>query len=296
VSGRAFVDDSGEVHTRPFGLGADMGFGGSVGVIALPLILALLATGAFRHRWLLVGLLGTGTMIAIVTSQSRSSILEAVVTVMAFGLVAVTGGRTWRAMSALLLVGALAFAVLPAVTSNAEHGTWDRYESIAPDRAFDTAYDYRIDDFSQISFYVSEFPFGAGLATVGPAASFAGGPRPLETSGVNFNGETQFNFLAIELGVPGLALFLGLEALILGFALTRVRRIKDGELRIYLAAVCAPCFAMALGGFGGPTTVALPNAPWFWLVFGIVAYWLTGNRTRPSSPPVAPTTSSVSGK
>ena len=278
VSAREFVDDDGDVRVRPFGLGSDMGFGGYVGVLALPMLLALLATGFLRHRWLLIGVLGSGTVIAIVTSQSRSCILEAVVAVVAFAVIAMTGGRVWRALSALLLIGALAWVVVPAVSSSADKGTWDRYGSIAPNRVLDTTYNYRIDDFSRISFYATEFPLGAGIGTVGAASSYGGGPRPLETRGVDFNGETQFNFLAIEIGVPGLALFLALEVALLWLALTRVRRIRDAELRMYLAGVFAPCFAIALGGFGGPSTVALPNGPWFWLALGIAAYWLIGER------------------
>jgi hypothetical protein len=287
VSGRAFVDDDGELRTRPFGLGSDMGFGGSVAVLALPMMLALLATGAPRHRSLLVALLGAGTIIAIATSQSRSCVLEALVVVVAFSALAMAGGRSARALGALVVVAALGFLVVPTISSNTDEGTWDRYDSIAPDRVLDTTYDYRADDFSRISSYVTEFPLGAGLGTVGAASAFGGGERPLETRGVDFNGETQFNFLAIELGVPGLALFLALQALILGLALTRVRRIRDAELRIYIAGVIAPCFAMALGGFGGPSTVALPNAPWFWLALGVAAYWLTrtgASSTTPAAP------------
>ena len=275
VSGRAFVDDDGELRTRPFALGSDMGFGGSVAVLALPMLLALLATRGPRHQSLLVLLLGAGAILAIASSQSRSSVLEAVVVVLAFSALAMMGRRSARALGALVLVAALAFLVGSTINSSTDEGTWDRYESIAPDRVLDTTYEYRADDFSRISTYVTEFPLGAGLGTVGAASAFGGGERPLETRGVDFNGETQFNFLAIELGVPGLVLFLALEALILGLALTRVRRIRDAELRIYIAGVMAPCFAMALGGFGGPSAVALPNGPWFWLALGVAAYWLT---------------------
>ena len=43
VSGRAFVDDNGTLRTRPFGLGSDQGFGGAVGLLAIPAAIALIA-------------------------------------------------------------------------------------------------------------------------------------------------------------------------------------------------------------------------------------------------------------
>ncbi|MGC2373676.1 MAG: hypothetical protein WA484_07360, partial [Solirubrobacteraceae bacterium] len=66
LSARRYRAGNGETMVRPPGLGSDSGFGGGVGVIALPGILALLATGSRRRRWLAVPLL-LGAMLAVAT-------------------------------------------------------------------------------------------------------------------------------------------------------------------------------------------------------------------------------------
>jgi hypothetical protein len=286
LGGRAFLDESGGEHVRPFGLGSDMGFAGMVGVIAAPMVLALLATGRLARRWWLGGLLAAGILAGVLTSQSRSAMIGAVVAILAFAALGMAGARLSRALGALALVAALAWLVVPTIAANAGPGTFDRYATIAPGKVLGTAYDYREDDNDELGRLVSEFPLGGGLGTVGPARGFGGGERPFETRYEAFNGETHFNYLAIELGVPGLLLFTAFQALLLFLVMTRLRRIPDRDVRTYVAGALAPCFVILAGGLGGPTMSAPPFAPWFWVTAGLAAYWLC--QTRPVDTPRKP--------
>ncbi len=274
VSGRGFLDDSGVHRVRPFALGSDMGFGGAVAVIAAPLTLALLATGSFAKRAWLGGLLGAGVIAAILTSQSRTAIVGVVVAVAAFVALSIAAGRSRRSLAAVLAAVVLAVVTIQFITARADHGSFDRYDSIAPGKVLGTAYNYRVDDNSSLFHYISHLPLGAGLAMTGPAAGFGGGERPVETRDEVLNGETQFNYLAIELGVPGLITFTGFLLLLLWLALTRLRRVQDTRARTYLAGAFSSCFVILTGGLGGPIMSAPPFEPWFWLAAGLAAYWL----------------------
>ena len=117
--------------------------------------------------------------------------------------------------------------------------------------------------------YATSFPLGKGLGLVGPAAGF----------GVDFdeatalNGESQFTFLLVELGVAGLLIFGALQIKLLALA-TRLRRIDDPELRLLLAGCTAPLFAVAAMWITGPISATSPTAPYFWFTAGILAFWL----------------------
>jgi hypothetical protein len=279
VSGRQFLDNAGTSRVRPFGLGSDMGFGGSIGVVAAPMVLALLATGKLRNRSWLGTLMGVGIVAGILTSQSRSAIIGSVVAVVAFLALGIAGARVWRAVGALAVVAALAWLTVPIIVAGASKGTFDRYASIAPAKIFGTTYNYRVGDNSELWHYVTRFPLGAGFGMTGPARGYGVGPLPFQLRGEDFNGETNFNYLTIELGVPGLVVWTSFQIFLLWLAATRLRSIADRDVRTYLAGAFAPCFVILAGGLGGATMSAPPYAPWFWLTAGMAAYWLC--RPRP---------------
>jgi hypothetical protein len=276
VSGRVFVDSVGNARVRPFGLGSDMGFGGGVGVIAAPLVLALIATGSLPKRTLLGGLLSIGVVVAVLTSQSRSAVLGMVAVIAAFAVFGLAGARVWRSLAALTLVAAVIWMVAPVLVSQAAPGTFDRYASISPSKVFDTAYDYRSDDNASLGEYITQFPLGQGLGMTGAARTFGEGPLPWATHDSSFNAETNFNALAIELGVAGLLLMTAFQVYVLWLVVTRLRRIGDRDVRTYVAGAMAANVQTLFGGLGGPTMLAPPYAPWFWLTAGIAAYWLCG--------------------
>jgi hypothetical protein len=134
--------------------------------------------------------------------------------------------------------------------------------------------------------YLGRFPLGAGLGSGGPAA----GQLPAhDRSGLD--AENQFNFLVIELGIPGLLLLLSFNLRLLSLAARRIRAIDDGELRLLLAALTAPLFALLLGWTGGIATTGSAGAAYFWFAAGTLAYWVGGKRPEASTQALAPTRS-----
>jgi hypothetical protein len=267
VSARTF-DEEGTARVRPLALGSDSGFGGAVAFLAVPALLALL--GAVPRRWsLLLGApLATGIILAVVTSQSRSAIIAAVVALVAFfGLAAASRLR----VTALVVTTAavvLTIGVVSVLTAR-ENQSGFRYDTIAPTEVVGTTLDYRRGVFAAIPDYAMSFPLGKGLGLVGPAAGF----------GVNFdesralNGESQFTFLLVELGVAGLLIFGALQIRLL-ILTTRLRRIDDPQVRLLLAGCAAPLFAVAVSWIAGPISATTPTAPYFWFTAGILAFWL----------------------
>jgi hypothetical protein len=273
VAARVFYDATGTQRTRPFGLGGDVGFAGAMGLLAVPMVLALLSVGTRTRRAWLPVVLGLWSAVGIITSQGRTIIIGAIVAVLAFLFLGLAGRRAVRSVAAVAVAAVIGVVVVPAMLSGTQQGAFDRYASISPDKVAETAYSYRIDDLSYVREYVTRFPLGAGLGTVGPARVFGGTvPRG------RINGETQFNFLLLELGVAGLVLFVAFAVKLTALIVRRLPRVDDLEARAYLAGMFAPLITVFLIGFAGPTTTAPPFGPYVWLVAGVAAYWLFPRR------------------
>ena len=277
TSGRGFVDTHGVTRTRPFGLGSDMGFGGSLGMLALPAALALLALARQRALRLLALALTLGAILAVATSQARVAVLGSICALVAFGFLAVVSRNVTRAIVAVAVGAAVSYAVITTLASSAPTGAFDRYASIAPDRAVNTAYDYRKDTLARVPQYALEIPLGAGLGSGGPGASAAGGA----TAGASLDAESEPTYLLIETGIPGLLVILGLMLRLMTLAVRGIRRLPDGELRLLLAGVAAPLFAIFAAGVTGITTAATPLSPYVWFAAGIFAWWLHPDARRP---------------
>jgi hypothetical protein len=269
VSARGFLDNTGELRTRPFALGSDMGFGGALGVLAAPSALAIFAL--IKHRSLLVAAIpfAAGTVLAVVTSQARIAILGALAGVGIYVLFGSVARRSLATMGAVLVSGIITWLVVSALAGGPNTGVFDRYGSIAPNRVVSTAVDYRKDTVATIPQYLVQFPLGAGLGTVGPGGSTPG------HNGRRLNGESEFTFLIIEAGIAGLLVMLAFNLRIMHMLWTRVRRIADPDVRLMLAAIGAPMIAKFFSWFGGASTAGTPDAPYMWFVGGILVWWLT---------------------
>jgi hypothetical protein len=269
LAARVFYDVSGVQHARPFGLGSDLGFGGFVGMLAMPGALALIMTETRRRARLLAGLLLVATVVGVMTSETRIVVVGSILALLAF---AVLVGLSRRAVSSLtpLFIGGLVTAVaVIAVTSSTSGGVFDRYRPLAPSEALNFTAGYRGPTFAVLPTYIGSFPLGAGLGSIGPASTLT--PADQRKS---LNGENELTFLVIELGLPGL-LILGLFHLrLLVLALARIDRIPLPRDRLILAGVAAPLFAVLATWSGGVTTATTPVAPYFWLSAGVLCTWL----------------------
>jgi O-antigen ligase len=116
--------------------------------------------------------------------------------------------------------------------------------------------------------YLTKYPLGAGIGSVGPATSAIGG----SALGRALNGETEFTFLIVETGIPGLLVMLAFVAATLraGFSL---RLVKDPGLQRCLMALTAVLIALTAAWFTEAVSADSPTSPFLWLAGGCLAYW-----------------------
>ena len=262
----------GQGRVRPTGLGDESGAGGGTGLIAVAGVFALLATTR-RKRWILV-LLAFGAMAAIATGLGRIELVGGILAVVGYLLLTSSGGRRLRRPLRLLVV-TLA-VVLPfsfIFVSALGQGVFSRYSSLI--NGGSSSASYKEGEVLQIPKLVAAAPFGFGLGTAGPAATFGGRNTDLY-EGHNVDSETTYNFIDKEVGLPGLIVWPATILTMLFLAFTRIRGLADPELQMYLAAIFAPIFAMFFMSFEGPVSQSQVLAPFFWFALGVAAYWLAG--------------------
>jgi O-Antigen ligase len=274
ASPREFEGADGEARIRPPGLGSDMGFAGILGATAIPGGIALLLTYR-RRRWPLalvaIGLIGA--LVGVLTSQSRSAVITAVVAVLAMlGLMAV-GRQAKRSLVGFGVAAALACLTVMVISSHDEHA-FHRYKSITPARAASTTFESRAGTWEEIPAYITTIPFGAGIGSAGPATGL------WDDRELDWNAESQFNFLLVEAGIPGLVTFLAFQAALFWAIVSGLRRVRDPRTIVLLAGVAAPLFGYAVNWLVGINTTSTPNSAYLWLAAGVIAYWLVARPRR----------------
>lgn len=289
-SGRTFVSE-GEARIRPPGLGSEAGFSGGVGVLALPFSLALLATASRWRRRSIAILLCLGAIVAIVTGLGRLQLIGAALGVVAFvALASAARQRVMRVVGALLVLLVLAVPTSLVLVSVLKKGTLSRYQDISLSSSSTV---HKKNALSFIVPVLETTPFGLGLGTQGPVSNLGGKEASALGLYEGSSNETQLNLIANELGVPGLVMWVALSIYMMVFIALGMRRVRDPDLAIYLAAAFAPFFALFIEGTSGPLLNSTAAGPYFWFAIGIAAYWLAGpgrrsTFTTPEKSPFAP--------
>ncbi len=273
---RTFADTSGVIHVRPLALGSDFGFGGDLGLIALPGALALI--GFTRSRKLrvlaLVGIAGVG--LAVLTAQSRAAVVAAVGALIAYGMLSARSRQRGIAIVSLAAGLAVFYVLLTAFVSSNQSGAFDRYKSIAPSQIVNSLSESRGNALAVVPKYFVQIPFGAGLGSTGPAAVLAsGGASP-------YNAETEFSYLTVEVGVAGMLAILALTIRMIFASFRIISRVADRETRAMIAALAAPLFSILGLWFVSSVSATTPLAPYFWLTAGGLSYWLAETAGAPS--------------
>ncbi len=303
--GRTFKSE-GEAHPRPLALGSDSGFGGGVGVLAMPGLLALMMAGGGRRRWLVV-LCALGALAGIATSASRTTVISCVVVLASYTALSLfVRLKLSRALVGLIVVAALAVTIGAVLVASVGGGIFKRQESLPSvvssqvpsvvgsqvgvssegEEESEAGGDAKTKHLSEIPGDIEHEPLGLGLGTAGSVAGFGGKvEKVIEEQKVS--GGSAYNLLAVELGLPGLLLWLGLAINVFVLVATRLRRIVDPELRTYLVAVFASFIGVTVQGLAGPTLAVSPAGIYVWFVPGVIAYWLAGPGRRAMAPAVA---------
>jgi hypothetical protein len=282
IAGRTFYDTgTGESFVRPFGLGADVGFGGFIGLLAVPALLALIATANRRWAGRLGAPLGVGIILAIATSQTRSIVVATVIALLAFTLLAFTSQRRTFVLLAVAALVALTFALVWSLSGTDNRLALQRYDSISPANVIGSTIESRGSSLNLLPSYIQEIPLGAGLGRVGPGSSYRAVDRTRQ-----LDGESEFNFLVVELGIAGLLVYLALNIRLLALS-TQLRRVQDPETRLLLAGCAAPLFGLAPIWLAGPVSAG-PGSPYFWFVAGVLAFWLMHRPGNTLASPAVP--------
>ena len=130
-AGRVYWDATGP-HPRPFGLGSDTGFGGLLGVIAIPAGLALIATGRRRLIQVAAAALLVGAAVAIVASQQRTSVIAAMFAALGFAVYATVSGRALRTIGVIAVLALIGYGVVVQISAHSSYNPYERYSTIAP--------------------------------------------------------------------------------------------------------------------------------------------------------------------
>jgi hypothetical protein len=248
---------------RPFGLGSDLGFGGLVAALGLPACLALAMRSARPLRGAGLTVCALILVIGVVTTQSRVAVICAVAGLFAFLAVTSLSRRAARLIAVAVVLVAAALVLLPLALKDANSGQFDRLQTIRPDRLVATTRENRGRSIDEIGRYVADYPVGAGVGRSGPAAG-------LNPSLERLNSETQFTFMLVETGLPGLIPLMALSLFGL-WGILATRRISDSGGRTELAALASPLAGIAVMWIAATTTAGVPTSPFFWLVSGVVA-------------------------
>ncbi len=273
----------GVARVRPPALGSDAGFGGGIGTVALPCLLALLAAKPLRRRWPIL-ILCAGAVLGIATAASRTSIVIGVIGLLSFALLSFLAGlRLSRQLAVLVAIAVLVLGVGAALLAADGSAIFSRQESLTSvQRTEETGGNGKERSLSEIPNYLVDAPFGFGLGTTGSVSGF-GGSKRLEVEGERVIGGSAYSLLMKEMGAPGLLLWIGLSVSAIGLAVTRLRRLRDVELRTYLVGLLAAFIALTIQGLSGPT-LAVTVGAFLWVVPGAIAYWFAGPGWAQSGP------------
>jgi hypothetical protein len=196
-------------------------------------------------------------------------IVASVLILLAFLLLTATSRNRLTSLLGLALAAVVSVFVVQAIVGAAgSSGT--RYQALSPSSLVQTTNTARGASLAAIPHNLVTYPFGAGLGVAGPAAS-APGASPLTGS---LNAETEFSFLTLETGIPGMLVYSGFIVTLLGLGALRCRREPDREARVLLAALIAPLAGILALFFISATSVSVPTGPYVWAIGGIVSYWL----------------------
>jgi hypothetical protein len=281
ITGRTYVSE-GVSHPRPLGLGSDSGFGGAVGALALPCLMALLVAGGLRRRWPVL-LCCSGALLGVASAASRTSIIMAIVGLVSFGLLSLIAGlRIARPLAALAGIVALAVVVGAVLVAIAGPGVFQRAESLtSSQKAQETGGSSKARVLSQIPFDIEHAPFGVGLGTAGSVGGFGGGQH-VRVEGLRLKAGSAYNLVTKELGLPGLLLWVGFSINVIVLGIGGLRRVADRELRAYMVGLLSAYLAITADGLSG-ATLAVTVGLFLWFVPGVIAYWF-GTRQPQVSP------------
>jgi hypothetical protein len=280
VDSRKYISPNGEGHVRPFGLGDDAGTSASIGLAALPGMIALFALSRRRwERWAAL-ILTLGSLAGVITGLGRLQVVGAAFAIAGFvGYSLLAGRRIAKPILAVIAVAVIALPLGSFFVESVGSNVFSRYTTISPEKVTGTATGYKSADLEAIPKYIAAEPFGFGLGTAGSVTGFGGKVTELY-EGHNINAETEYNLLVKELGVFGILLWVGFLLRLLVLPATHLRKVRDTELQVLLAALAAPLFAVFFMAVEGPVSIGVAGGLYLYFAAGVMGYWFLGDGRR----------------
>jgi hypothetical protein len=224
-------------------------------------------------------------VIGIVTSQGRAVIVSSVIIALAYALLTLTSRRAVTTLLTVAAVAAVSYVGVQIAAASSSSAVF-RYKGVSTSQILSTTQSARGKSIAQIPKNLVNYPLGAGLGVVGPAAGVSGAPQLSGT----VDSETEPSFAILETGIPGMVALIGFTIALVVIGLTRGRHEPDPTARLLLAAIVAPLAGLLPLYLVSAVTPTTPVGPYLWAAGGIVSYWLVARpaaRRREAAQPVA---------
>jgi hypothetical protein len=219
-------------------------------------------------------IMAIGAIAAVITSQGRGVIICALLVALAYGLLTATSRRRVAGLLGVATGAVVGVLVIQALVGSGGASTL-RYQGLDPAHFVGTLDKARGRGIAAIPGNIADYPLGAGLATAGPASGTVSGGNNLV--GV-VDTESELSFLVVETGIPGMLLLPGFLLALIVISFRRLRRERNRENQVLLAAIVAPLVGMLPLFVTSALSPTIPAGPYLWASAGILSYWLI---TRP---------------
>lgn len=273
-NGRSVAGSAGQALLRPPGLGNDMGFSGVLALISVPFLLYLYLNYSHKHQpgaKLVLFVFSVLIILGVISSTSRSMLLIfiAEIFLLAIYLIFLNIKGRWN-IALIIGIISLTFYFVAATSPI----LLDRYQSISSPSTLWTTFSqkegFRLNRVTNLPNLVLNYPLGTNVIGTGAASGFIsninGAPQNSETPFA----ENQFEYTLLDLGLPGLILWLSVHIACLAMIIKVYRKSADHQVKnlslgliMFLALLYPICWIF--GGLQGMIGAS------FWLVAGITA-------------------------
>lgn len=166
-----------------------------------------------------------------------------------------------------LLVGAgIIFSDIQSIGPFIGKGALNRIRS-AFNPSEDASFLVRLRNQAIIKPFIQTHPIGAGIGTLGTVGKRFNPDATL----TGFDADSMYVKVAVELGWIGLIMYCALLGMVLILAIRSYFRMRNPELKIYMAAIFAVLFSIVIANYTQMVTIQLPTVFIFYtLIAGVV--------------------------
>lgn len=132
--------------------------------------------------------------------------------------------------------------------------------------AEDASYQVRLNNQAVIKPFIRSHPFGAGIGTLGTV----GKRFNPEGNLTGFDADSMYVKVAVENGWIGLVIYCSLLAVVMITGIRNYFKMRNPELKIYLAAILAVLYSIIIANYTQMVTLQLPNAFIFYALLAFV--------------------------